>query len=1037
MQEFEAYYHALKQHKPDEITEHSLRPALEQILANIKQQENPKVKILHEPKRLKDYGAPDFKITLHEGILGYVENKALGVNLEEVLKSEQIERYKKLSDNILLTNYLDWIWIKNGKIQSRASMCSLNELLQTKHQIEPAKEQQVKEIISNFLSTAPQGVSSPKTLANALGQRGKLLKTYLFLELQRQEKEETEGKLFGLYNTFKRMVDHELKLEDFSDTFAQMLVYGLFMARLNSGSDTIDLFNVEKYIPTSFELIHELVGFLKVLDNKEYAETRWIVEEVLAVLNTMDLLSITSLLSFDKNNKKADPETARDPYVYFYEDFLAAYDKALKKARGVYYTPPAVVNFIIRAVNDVLKDTFGIEKGLADHKNVTLLDFACGTGTFLLEAIRLILDETPPAKRELIVKEHILKNLYGFEYMIAPYTVAHLKLTQYLKDRRYELSDEERVRILLTNTLEHFEKNIEGDKLLPAFTKESRNAREVKNKTLLVITGNPPYNIKSSMAKSKGKEGLSWIDKALEQYYQIETEPINEVNSKIIRNDYVKFWRFAEWKMENVTEGVVAIITQNSFIDKPVLRAMRYHLSKTFDQLYVLNLHGDYREQTGENKIEDENVFDIKEGVAISIFIKCENLKRKVCLSDLIGTRLSKYSFLSSNTMKSINWNDIQLVRPEYKFQQIDTNEYEAYRLNPSIKDIFSLYNSGVKTHRNHFAIAFTRDELIERIHMFSDRNYDDSEIISTFKLKDTRDWKLAESRKLIMRETDLPSSLKPYVIAPFDTRNIVYDDRIVELPRHEIVRNFTDGNIALLGTRNNNQKSNAYVFVTNEICDVHTLEDSTNVYPLYVFREEQFLNTTEKIMKTNIRKVVFELVNIKYSSNSSRDVSSELIFGYIYSVLHSYTYRNKYKDFLKTDFPRIPFCEDYSTFEQLSQLGWRLINAHLMKSPEPAKQFPELGQYKIKGDNLVDKVFYTDHLQRLNINATQYFEPVPPEIYSFHIGGYQVLNKYLKDRKGRTLSLDEIDNVENIVRILAFTREIMQEIDDKTKEWI
>lgn len=1026
MQEFEAYYHALKQHKSEEITEHSLRPALEQILVTIKQQENPKIMILHEPKRLKDYGAPDFKLTLHEGILGYVENKALGVNLEEVLKSEQIERYKKLSDNILLTNYLDWIWIKNGKIQSRANLCSLNELLQAKHQIEPAKEKQVKEIIKNFLSTAPQGVASPKTLANALGQRGKLLKTYLYLELQRQEKEETEGKLFGLYNTFKRMVDHELKLEDFSDTFAQMLVYGLFMARLNSGSDTIDLFNVEKYIPTSFELIHELVGFLKVLDNKEYAETRWIVEEVLAVLNTMDLNSITSLLSFDKNNKKADPETARDPYVYFYEDFLAAYDKALKKARGVYYTPPAVVNFIIRAVNDVLKDTFGIEKGLADHKNVTLLDFACGTGTFLLEAIRLILDETPDAKRDLIVKEHILKNLYGFEYMIAPYTVAHLKLTQYLKDRGYELDPEERLKIFLTNTLEHFE--VEDERLLPALSTESKQAKGVKDKPILVITGNPPY---SYVSKNNGE----WIKGLVKDYYYFDGKPLGEKNPKALQDDYVKFIRFAQWKIDQEEEGIVAIITNHSFLNNITLRGMRESLLKSFNSIYILNLHGNISES---NEQKDVNVFDIKQGVAISIFIKSQKVTG-LAYKDIVGDRGYKNKYLYTTSKDDIDWQAIDSIKPLCLFNKT-ISSIHGYDSFTSINAIFEVFNSGIKTHRDNLVIDFTEDLLVTKLQDFVAAEFREN----IFKIKhgvtDDEMTKFVSFREKGSIAKINSNNIHKISYRIFDTRFVYYDPYYIDRPRQDVMRHMLSENIGIVTVRQVADGEFNHVFVTSHIIDNRLMLSSkghASLYPLYRYHETEFLSISSVDKISNINpKIIHDLTSI-YEMQEKNLITEQILFGYINAILHSPTYREKYKDFLKTDFPRIPFCEDYSTFEQLSQLGWRLINAHLMKSSEPAKQFPELGQYKIKGDNLVDKVFYTDHLQRLSINATQYFEPVPPEIFNFHIGGYQVLNKYLKDRKGRTLSLDEIDNVENIVRILAYTKMIMQEIDDKTKEWI
>jgi type I restriction-modification system DNA methylase subunit len=1039
MFDFKEYLKALKKHKPEEITEHTLRPDLQALLLAFAVLADPKIKVLHEPKRHVDYGAPDFKITLKEGILGYVENKALGTDLNPVLKTDQIDRYKKLSGNILLTNYLDWIWIKEDKQHTRISLCTMDELYQHRFTPDPSKLEEVSKLISSFFSNPPKGIGKPKALAEALGQRGKLLKNYLWDELKRQEETDNEGRLFGLYNTFKKMVDHELTLEDFTDTFAQMLVYGLFMARLNSESEKIDLFNVEKFIPTSFELIQELVGFLKVLNKAEYSETRWIVEEVLAILNTMNLSGILSALSFDKHNKVADPETAKDPYVYFYEDFLAAYDKALKKAKGVYYTPPPVVKFIIRAVNDVLKDTFGIAEGLADHKKVTLLDFACGTGTFLLETIRQILDATPDVKRALIIKEHILKNLYGFEYMIAPYTVAHLKLTQYLKNSRYPLSEQDRVKIFLTNTLETFEDftGKKGDGFLPALEKECRTASDVKERPILVITGNPPYNIKSQMKKSKKEDHLSKIDLLLKAYYNINDESIDEVNSKIIRNDYIKFIRFAEWKMESVSHGIVAVITQNSFIEKPLLRAMRYHLKTTFNQLYVLNLHGDYREQSGENKIEDKNVFDIREGVAISILIKDGSNDKNIYVSDCIGTRKDKYEFLSNTLLKDVSWSKIDLLPPEYKFCQIDLRSFDEYSEFPSLKDIYISCNSGIKTHRNHFVVSFSKDDLIHRISYLINANISDNELVQMFHLKNTRDWNLNESRKVISRDHDRLSSIIRYSFAPFDTRFLFYHDQIVELPRHEIMDHINEDNIALLSTRNNVQRSMGYVFVSDKPSDVHLLEDSTNVYPLYLYFEVEYLGSFNYERKPNIKAEIFELLKDKYAAQNTTEITPEAIMGYIYAALHSPTYRQKYKDFLKTDFPRIPFCEDFGVFEQMSALGWQLINAHLMKSEDLKQKYPLLGTYTTKGSNEVSKVFYADNLERLYINDTQYFDAIPEPVYQFHIGGYQVLNKYLKDRKTRVLNLDEINNVESIARILAFTMDTMREIDMVSRDWI
>lgn len=1034
---FVSYTKALMILKPDETTELSCRHILQKLLEDVKDGVNARIKILHEPKRLQDYGAPDFKLTLHEGIVGYVENKAIGVNLNEELKSDQIQRYKKLSNNILLTNYVDWIWLRDGKEQARTSLCTTSELINPRFVPKVDQVNKLSELIQGFMSTAPEGISDPKKLAKALGQRGQLLKSYLFDELKRQEREDNRGKLFGLYNTFKRMVDHELKLDDFTDTFAQMLVYGLFMARLNSAAQKIDLFNVEKYISNSFELIHELVSFLKVLDHREYAETKWIVEEVLAVLNTMDMPEIVNALSFDKQNRKADPETARDPYIYFYEDFLAAYDKALKKARGVYYTPPPVVNFIIRAVNDILKDTFQIEDGLADHKKVTLLDFACGTGTFLLEAIRQIMDQTPAAKRELIVKEHILKNMYGFEYMIAPYTVAHLKLTQYLKDRGYTLESTERFKVYLTNTLEHFE--VEDENLLPALSTESKQAKGVKDKPILVITGNPPY---SYVSKNNGE----WIKDLVKDYYFYDGKPLGEKNPKALQDDYVKFIRFAQWKMEQVDEGIVAIITNHSFLDSPTLRGLRQSLAKTFNQMYFLDLHGNTKkkEKTPEGG-KDENVFDIIQGVSISLLVKSTSLSEcQVKHSDLYGLRSEKYRFLYTNDLTTMSWKVFDTYSKRDSFNE-DAYENSGYMTHLSVKGTFRYTNAGLYTARDSLAIDFDGTTLLGRLKEFVSLPPEGAR--NKYNLgDDSSDWILDRAQHDITDSGCLQANVKPILYRPFDSRFIYYTGKsrgLICRSRYDLMKHMLHDNICLVIGRQGQVVGSWHewnlISVSNKLVDYNVFyRGGSSIIPQYLYVEHEFLGTKQLQRVPNVADEFITLLYERYNFQHEQIQNAySQSFGYIYAILHSPTYRKKYRDFLKTDFPRIPFCEDYEVFAALAALGWRLIDAHLMKSSEPRQKYSHLGTYQVPGDNGVDKVFYADALQRLYINDHQYFAPVPSDLYAFHIGGYQVLNKYLKDRKGRLLTLDEINNVENIVRILAFTQEIMHDIDVQTRDWI
>jgi N-6 DNA Methylase len=574
---FDAYLKHLRATPREEHTEHTGRAALETLLNSFASDAMVSgITVQHEPKRQDDKGAPDFKIKRAGMILGYVEVKSIGENLDKVLKSDQIKKYRTLSGNIIVTDYFQFIRIdETGKVMAREALAFPSDLESRTVRIAPEKAEAVALLLSSFFSAAPQGLARAEQLAVALATRSRYLRDFLVEELNRQTEEKDEGRLHGLYDVFRKQIFHDLGLKEFADAFAQMLAYGLFLAKLNAETDdVIELGNVRRFIPGSFSLIRELVRFLEELEETEYQEARWVVDEILSIVNGLAINEIRNDLSFRQRKsisrkvRAGDEEEhrlfERDPFIYFYEDFLKAYDKDTRKARGVYYTPPPVVNFIVRAVDDILKDTFKITDGLADHNRVTVLDFATGTGTFLLEVMQRIFDNIggPQAgKAEAVVREHMLKNLYGFEYLIAPYTIAHLKLSQYLHDKGHKLSQGERLQVYLTNTLEPVEP--QKNAFLPELAQEVEAAQKVKEKPLLVIVGNPPY---SGHSKNKG----AWISAAIDGYkYTIErvqtetdkdgnpifsdvNKPLGEKNPKWLNDDYVKFIRFAQLKMDKV-----------------------------------------------------------------------------------------------------------------------------------------------------------------------------------------------------------------------------------------------------------------------------------------------------------------------------------------------------------------------------------------------------------------------------------------------------------------------------------------------------
>jgi len=842
-----------------------------------------------------------------------------------------------------------------------------------------------------------------------------------------------------------------------------MLGYGLFLARLNSGNGApISLNNARQFIPTNFELIRELVDFLDELDQEEYRQIKWLIEEILSIMNTLDLAALQEDLAFSKRQGRLFLQTeeerllfAKDPYVYFYEGFLKAYDKDMRKSRGVYYTPPPVVNFIVRSVNDILKSTFGIKDGFADRKRVTVLDFATGTGTFLLEVLQQILEVAPEGLRDQLISEHALKNLYGFEYLIAPYTIAHLKLSQYLHDKGFRMKPKERLQIYLTNTLEPIEP--QQNWLLPALSKEVELAQNVKNKPILVITGNPPYKGHSlnpsyretifplNNGKFQKKRISTFIGGLIESYKRVDGRPLGEKNPKWLQDDYVKFIRFAQWKMDQVEEGVVGVITNHSFLDNPTFRGMRQSLMQTFNQIYVMDLHGNAKkkEKTPDGG-KDENVFDIEQGVCISIMVRKPGLERKICHADLWGKRQEKYRACLELVFDQTPWLEVQPQSPFYLFIPQDESLRAEYENWWKIIDIMPEYSLGSLTKRDRLAIGFSKNELKEKIRSFIDQSKSDHQVAQDFELEfiDKDMWDLKSARTALALKDSLIEYFKEENFRPFEKRWIFYHEKIVARLNQRIFRHFEKmDNTGLVTVRQLASLPFNHVFITSILCDQHFISTRTKeggvVFPLYLYNNPRNNNPNknrnnhlfvkEPQAQYNGRRENFApkfraFMDLKYDHH----YEPEEILGYIYAVLHSPTYRRKYAEFLKTDFPRIPFVDERQLFEKLSKLGWQLVQAHLLKDI-PATLKVDI----TKGPDTVGKPVYAAPQQRLYFNAEQYFAPVPEDVWNFHIGGYQVLDKYLKSRRGRELTLDEKENIIAVVKVLRFTIDRMHEIDE------
>lgn len=1025
---FAEYVRALKEWRRSEKTEHTDRAAIERLLKTFAQAAEGQPKVQHEPKRVAGKGAPDFKVTRAGMIVGYVETKALGENLENVLKSDQIAKYKKLRQNIILTDYCEFIWIGASGAPRRAVLCTGDDLENRKFTPREDRVQAVVKLLDGFFSTAPEGIDTSQRLALALARRAHVLRDGLTEELVRQQSDDSGERLLGLYNIFKTQVFHALTAKEFADAFAQMLVYGLFLAKLNAKpTERITLENARTNVPGSFRLIRELVSFLDELEKDEYVEIRWVIKEVLLIINELDIgrihedLSFRGRKAFNRKFRARDEEEhrlfERDPFIYFYEDFLRAYDKASSKSRGVYYTPPPVVNFIVRAVDDILKSIFNIPDGLADSRRVTVLDFACGTGTFLLEVFQRVFDNIGgpnSAKAKKVVAEHILQHLYGFEYLLAPYTIAHLKLSQYLHDKGHALKGSERLQVFLTNTLEPVTVEADQAKLwpVPALATEIRDADAVKKKQILVITGNPPYSYQS---KNPG----AWITEKVAKYRYVDGNKLKEKVTQGLQDDYVKFIRFAQMKMDEVDEGVVGVITNHSWLDNPTFRGMRQSLMRSFEQIYVLDLHGNAKKkERAPDGGKDENVFDIEQGVAISLFIKKAGLEKGVWRQDIWGKRLSKYTAVAESAFDALQWQPTNPAAPFYLITQQDRAVEATYNQGLSIRAIFVQGGSGMMTNRDALTIHFDRESIWTTVQTLA--RLTDEEARVKFGLgKEARDWTLARAKDDIERSGPNRELVAPVYYRPFDMRFTYHTGRargFIGWPVEDVWKNMDGKNIALAVSRMTKGERFAHVLVSMNMVEKIALSSKTSnnafVFPL------RSSNGNENL-SPDFRAFLDARYDHRYAP--------EQILGFIYALLHAPAYRAHYAEFLRIDFPRIPFPQRKADFDSLSALGWELVQAHLLKELPGLK----LADLQGKGDDTVEAVRYSPLEQAVWINEKQCFRPVPQKVWDFHIGGYPVLEKYLKSRKARELSLAEIEHVRDIARSLSFTIGQMTKIDE------
>jgi predicted helicase len=1015
--------------KAGNATEHTHRPALKALIEALRD----KVIATNEPQRIA-CGAPDFIITQGEIPLGYIEAKDVGVDLDRAEETAQLKRYRLSLNNLILTDYLEFrLFRSDEKVQSvRIASPQKNGTLR----FNADAATQLEILLQAFLDAKVPSVTDPKELAQRMARLAKLID-----ELIRQafQSEAATGDLHAQYDAFQKVLISDLSVDQFADMYAQTIAYGLFAARCNHVGPNFRRELAGKELPKTNPFLRRL--FNTIAGNDLDERISWAVDDLAELLARADMEAI--LADFGKQTRQ------HDPVVHFYETFLAAYDPKLRELRGVYYTPEPVVDYIVRSVDSILKGEFKLADGLADAGKVKLkrpkqkgraeepyethrvqiLDPACGTGTFLHAIVRGIHDGFSGNKGmwPSYVAEHLLPRLHGFELLMAPYAVAHMKLGIQLKESGYDFAAEERLRVYLTNTLEEAHE-LTG---LPLFTQwlaeEAAAAGVVKKDVpIMVVLGNPPY---SGHSANKG----SWITGLLDEYKK-SPELKKPAQAKWLSDDYVKFIRFAQWRIEQTGHGVLAFITNHSYLDNPTFLDMRASLMASFDQIHVLDLHGSSKKrEKALDGTKDENVFDIQQGVAIAILIK-RNAVSKNCVvqrADIWGLRTEKYDWLSANSVSTTGWEDVTPTAAPWLFVKQDAGLLAEYEQGWSVADIFKEDGDpapGVVTTHDEFAISWSREEAVNKVERLL-ATVSESEARQSFTLCSQSQWNYARAKKELA-DGAWRHNVIPLLYRPFDVRWTVWDSNVCVHRRERVMRHLIGHeNVGLVINRQVNGAFH-HALVSSMVINDCTLSNKSKersyILPLWLYADDDMFAAASPNRRPNVSIGFSQAV----AQAIGRSPTPEEIFSYVYAVLSSPSYRVRYGEFLKRNFPRVPVPLEGSKFAILAAAGQELVDLHLMRSVAP-----NITTYPKAGSSFVEKIEFKPHAANaptgaVFINEEQFFDGVPTAIWDHQVGGYQVALKWLKDRKGRHLTFDELKTYSNIIAILAETIRIQGQID-------
>jgi len=1031
-------------HKRGNATEHTYRGDLKQLIESLA------IDIIatNEPSR-QACGAPDYILTKRDIPVGFIEAKDIGDRdldgLKKIGNKEQFDRYKKSLNNLIFTDYLDFHLYRDGQFILKIAIA---EITDKGIKPIPTNFKPFADLIKDFCTHVGQTITSSKKLAEMMAGKARLLSDIIEKALTSDESNNEDSTLKEQMIAFKEILIHDITPKGFADVYAQTIAYGMFAARLHDPClDNFSRQEAAELIPKSNPFLRKLFGYIAGPDIDD--RIKWIVDSLVEIFLACNVEKL--LKDYGKATKM------EDPIIHFYETFLSEYDPALRKARGVWYTPQPVVNFIVRAVDDILKTEFDLPNGLADtsktkikvkdvskatsdmrsktkqierevevHK-VQILDPATGTGTFLAEVVKQIHKrfEGQQGIWSNYVESHLLPRLNGFEILMASYAMAHLKLDLLLTETGYKPTKNQRLRVYLTNSLEESHQDT-GTLFANWLSTEANEANHIKRDTpVMCVIGNPPYSVSST---NKGE----WIQNLIADYKK-------ELNERKINldDDYIKFIRYGQHYIDKNGSGILAYISNNSFLDGITHRQMRRHLLESFDKIYILDLHGNARKmEVCPDGSQDQNVFDIMAGVSINIFVKTGKKKKNelgnVFHSEIQGKRELKYETLNEYNLNKINWNQLDLKMPNYFFVPKNFDEIKVYEKGFKLDEIYNFNNSGFETAKDSFLIKNTLQEVAVLKLDIQKSLIEDLSRKYNLKIE-----------KVIEVKNDIDNSEYATVLyRPFDFRATLISKNsqgdMFRL-RYGTMKHIRDNNPSLLCCKRQTSFDFQHSFITNkfvERCSVSLQTgEVTYVFPLYLYPEtngqQTFGQNNERRSNLNcsIVKQIAEFLGLTFTDEKESTVNTFApidLLDYIYAVLHSPTYREKYKEFLKIDFPRVPYPKDKDTFWQLVKLGGELRQIHLLESPIVNNY---ITQYPVGGDNVISKPIYQDG--KVWINDSQYFDHVPEVAWNFYIGGYQPAQKWLKDRKDRKLEYDDIQHYQKIIVALSETHRIMKEIDE------